>query len=121
MSQENVKKFFAEIEKNQGLKTKYAEVMKDSEKALFGKIVELGKQSGFSFTEADLSDLHAAAMDKMNENGELCDSDLTAAAGGKVNPGMVLASIFTLGIACGAVSLIHGTQKPGNCKKSFEC
>ena len=60
MSQENVKKFFSEFEKNQELKNKFIDAMKDfnkeSEKVVYSKIVELGTKSGFNFTETDLRD-----------------------------------------------------------------
>ncbi len=54
-------------------------------------------------------DTNTAAPVQADELG-LSDTDLDAVSGG-VNPGIVLASIFTLGIACGAVSLIIAASK----------
>ena len=45
---------------------------------------------------------------KTDELG-LSDTELDTVSGG-VNPGIVLASIFTFGIACGAVSLIEAVS-----------
>ena len=50
-------------------------------------------------TELNTTPVHADAL-------SLSDADLDAVSGG-VNPGIVLASIFTLGIACAAVSLVE--------------
>ncbi len=48
----------------------------------------------------------------------LSDTELDAVSGGDVKPGMVLASIFTLGIACAAVSAIQGLTK-NDCGATF--
>ena len=86
MSQENVTKFFAEIEKNPSLKAKYVEAMKEyqkeSDKILAGKLIEVGKTSGFSFTDTDLHEAHTELMTNINENNELNDEDMAKVAGG---------------------------------------
>jgi len=122
MSKENVKMFFAELEKNSELKAKYLNAIKEyqveSEKILAEKMISIASKAGFSFSNSDLNEVRSEFMDQVNGSGELKDGDLKAVAGGAVNPGMVLASIFTAGIACAAVSLAYARQ--GTCGKVFE-
>ena len=86
MSKENVKKFFAELEKNPELKSKYLDAMnayqKESDKVLTGKVIEIGNKAGFSFTDADLHDASAELMDNASGNTELNDEDMAKASGG---------------------------------------
>ncbi|OGV50509.1 MAG: hypothetical protein A2017_01345 [Lentisphaerae bacterium GWF2_44_16] len=80
MSKENVKMFFAELERNPELKAEYMKAIKEYDEILAGKLIEIGNKAGFSFTDSDFHDFHIELMN--NENGELNDADLMKAAGG---------------------------------------
>lgn len=86
MSKENVKKFFSEIEKDAALKGKYTEAMKaftkESETILEQKLIELGKDAGFSFSADELFEAHKEIMEEAHENGELDLNELKNVAGG---------------------------------------
>jgi len=80
MSKEIVKKMFSQIEKDANLQKKYAETMQshqiEAEKVLAGKLVELGKTSGFDFSKNDLLAARAELIDSINANNELSEKDL---------------------------------------------
>jgi predicted ribosomally synthesized peptide with nif11-like leader len=124
MSRENVKKLFEEIEKNPQLKEKYLAAMreyqKESEKVLTGKMIEIGKSSGFSFTDADLHETRAEFLDALNSNNEMNDSDLESVVGGrgdlfdKKTRG-VIASLTLFGLGCAIQSIYQEVQGPGRC------
>lgn len=82
MSKENVKRFFAEIEKNPELKAKYLDAIKEADKILAEKLIEIGNKAGFRFADSDLDDVCAELMDNANEDGEVSDADLMNVAGG---------------------------------------
>jgi len=128
MSKDSVKQMFGKIEKDAALKSKYSQLMqahlKDAEKALAGKLIELGKNAGFVFSNEDLLAARADLLDKVNANGELNDSDLSSVAGGNANgkTGFALASVFTLGIGCvaeGMKSLFNESNEKGSCAASL--
>jgi lactobin A/cerein 7B family class IIb bacteriocin len=49
-------------------------------------------------------------------SGELSDAELDQVAGGKVNAGVVIASVATLGIVCAIGSILDAAN---NCQKFF--
>jgi len=97
MSKESVKQMFGKMEKDAALKAKYAEIMqshlKETEKALAAKLVEMGKSSGFAFSNEDLLAARAELLDKTNSNKELSDNDLENVAGGKGDGGHIAITI----------------------------
>lgn len=124
MSKENVKKFFVEIEKNEVLKKKYLDSLKEcsaeSEKILGTKLIELARDTDFTFTVEDLHDVRTDIIDELNQNRELSDSDLQAAAGGGKDPvfqriAVIVASVTLFGVGCGVISLIAESERRGFC------
>jgi len=110
MSKDNVKKLFGRIEKDAELQKKYAALMqahqKETENALSGKLVDLGKTSGFIFSSDDLIAVRAELVDKMNSNRELSDNDLAdVAGGGAQKTKAIVFSIVLVGIGCAMVSI----------------
>jgi len=128
MSQENVKKFFTEIEKNELLKQKCIDAMKEcsvkSEEILEKTLVKLGGEMGFSFNVEDLRQARNELIDKLNENKELGDSDLLAFAGGSSATrilkgfGFILGSIASFGIACAVISAVEDSKGKGKCAEN---
>jgi len=130
MSKENVKKMFAEIEKDSNLQKKYGELMlahrKETEKVLSDKLVELGRTSGFAYSKDDLMEARAELVDMANSGGELSEKDLTGVAGGgakKTNA--IVKSIYSLGLVCAINSLValkncpaEMTTSDPNCKNT---
>lgn len=124
MSKDNVKKLFEKIQKDAELQKKYAKLMQahqtEAEKALAEKLIELGKNGGFTFSKEDLLAARAELMDKNNGGKELSENDLENVAGGfKANTRKGLAigfSIATAGIACGVASIVVESVKgAGEC------
>ncbi len=113
MSKDSVKQMFGKMEKDAGLKGKYAELMQahqiETEKALANKLVELGKTSGFAFSKEDLMAARAELIDKANSNKELADGDLANVAGGasRKENGIVVSVMFIWMGACAVASLIE--------------
>jgi predicted ribosomally synthesized peptide with nif11-like leader len=120
MSKDNVKQMFAKMEKDADFQKKYADLMaahrQETEKALADKLIQLGKTAGFEFSNEDLHAARAEVMDKANSNEELSDGDLANVAGGGAQKSIaVMASIFSLGIACAINSANAEKQKAGGC------
>ncbi len=125
MSKENVKQMFKKMEKDAELQKKYASLLqahqKDTEKMLSDRLIELGKASGWAFSKDDLLAARAETMDKANANKELSDSDLSNVAGGMngcQKATYLIASIGSLGIACGVASIIIEAVK-SSCGESL--
>jgi len=120
MSKDNVKNMFAKFEKDADLKKKYAEIIaghqKEAEKTLAGKLIELGKNSGFDFSKDDLMQARSELMDKTNANAELADNELTSVAGGgqRKTAGIAL-SLMSIGILCAIGSIIYENDSKGRC------
>jgi len=124
MSKENVKKMFDKISKDAELQKKYVASMqahrKDAEKLLAEKLIELGKTSGFVFSNEDLMAARAELADKANSNKELSDGDLANVAGGNVGQKtqIGITSLVTFGIGCmviGIISAANEGQAKGSC------
>jgi len=124
MSKDNVKQMFEKIEKDAALKGKYAELMqahqKEAEKLLTGKIIELGKTSGFAFSNEDLLAARAELMDKVNSNKELSDGDLANVAGGSATTKALIGvlSLALFGVGCityGLISVTAEVRDKGSC------
>jgi len=128
MSKDNVKQMFGKMEKDAEFQKKYTELMqahlKEAEKALNEKLIELGKTSGFAFSKDDLMAARAELVDKLNSNKELSDGDLANVAGGNADSKKYvgIASLMTLGTACavlGVVSLVHEAVAKDTCAGSI--
>ena len=117
MSKENVKKMFDKISKDAELQKKYVASMqahrKDAEKLLAEKLIELGKTSGFVFSNEDLMAARAELADKTNSNKELSDGDLANVAGGNAGPKIAVGftSLLSLGIGCMAIGIISAVNE----------
>jgi len=112
MSKDTVRQMFERIEKDAVLKGKYAELMKAHQKeidgSLAGRLVDLGKGSGFAFSPEDLFAARAEIIDRANSNAELSAGDLGKVAGGGISNkefGTVL-SVLTVGIGCAVSSVL---------------
>ncbi len=88
---------------------------KDAENKMAEKLIEFGKTSGFAFSKDDLLAARAEVMDKANSNKELSDGDLANVAGGARKEMSVVASIFSLGIACIIASCSDEKNQKGSC------
>ncbi len=90
MSKDSVKQMFAKMEKDAALKARYAELIKahqkDGEKLLAEKLIELGKTSGFAFSNEDLLAARAELENNADSNKELSDADLGNVTGGSTMP-----------------------------------
>jgi len=112
MSKDNVKQMFAKMEKDAGFQKKYADLMlayqREAEKSMAEKLLEFGKISGFEFSKDDLMAARSELMEKVNENKELSDKDLTSVAGGSgitnKEYGATL-SACSLGLGCALASV----------------
>lgn len=110
------------------MKELYEKVARDAElQAKFQAILAEGEQAGKEATEAKLAAFAADAgfsislkemqaffkeMETQKE-GELSDLELDMVAGGKVSVGSVLASVFTLGVACAVASAANALGNAG--------
>jgi len=124
VSKDAVKQMFGKIEKDAALKNKYAELMqahqKDTEKILAEKLIELGKTSGFAFSNEDLLAARAEFADKANSNKELSEDDLANVAGGGMQKGMyLLISIGLVGVMCGLISISGEIASKGGCGREL--
>ena len=82
MSVENLTNFYHVLLQNSELLALLTERTKGATKEDFlDKLVELGKEKGYSFSLEDFHKFYAAKL-KTVEEGELDDSDLEAVAGG---------------------------------------
>jgi predicted ribosomally synthesized peptide with nif11-like leader len=120
MSKDNVKMMFAKMAKDEVFHKRYTDLMQahqqETEKILADKLIQLGKTAGFEFSNEDLLAARAEVMDMANSNKELSDNDLERVAGGGLQKAaVILASISTIGIACGIVSAIAEASKSGKC------
>ncbi len=120
MSKENVKMMFAKMSKDEVFHKRYTDLMQahqqETEKNLADKLIQLGKTAGFKFSNEDLLAARAEVMDMANSNKELSDNDLERVAGGGLQKASVLvASICSVGIACGIVSAIAESSESGKC------
>lgn len=114
MSKENVKAFFAEMEKNQKLHTECVKFLQESEAGsaeALSQIVTFGKSAGFQFTEDNMKEYCSKLTDGLHENCELSDEDLQQVAGGFCKINSILISISGLGLACAGVSIYAQIKK----------
>ena len=79
MATENVKAFLEKAKTNEGLKAKFKGLPSD-EKGMVRKIVEIGKNAGYHFSEQDWYDMHKSAL----QSGELKEEDLAKVSGGTI-------------------------------------
>ena len=86
MSKDNVKQMFGKIEKDADLQKKYFELMnqhhKESETALFKKIIEFGKTENFSFSVEDVAAFKAELIAPDNNKSEIRENELNLISGG---------------------------------------
>jgi len=120
MSKDNVKKMFYDIEKNESLKKQYIEIIKKYQKAsedtIAGKLIELGKSSGFAFSKDELIAARTELIDKINENKELGDGDLANVSGGNAFQKTVTAvSSIIFIVGCAVISLVSEHNEKGGC------
>jgi len=120
LSKDNVKLMFGKMEKDANLQKKYAELMqihqKETENTLAGKLIELGKTSGFIFSQDDLLAARAEFMDQTNSNKELSDNDLVNVAGGQRGKLEIVGySIISFGVICAGASIIAEIGQAGGC------
>jgi len=122
MSKDNVKKMFVKIEQDAQMKKKYMEMtqlhQKETDKKLAGKLIDLGKATGLSFSIEDLVAARAELIDKANSNRELSEGDLNnVAGGGSQKTGSIIISILGVGIVCAAISIDSEVFMAGECGK----
>ena len=114
MSKEQVTAFFQKLQADEALKKQFAAVQADLQQQMLNqlaeKIVALGSKSGFHFTTNELHEMHRLLTDRDNENRELSDAELSLVAGGGkaagAAAGMWIASILSVGLACGVAALM---------------
>lgn len=125
MSTEQIKEFFNKAKADSKLQEQIAafqaEISQDEQgipgeqlrEALIEKVVALANSIGFTFSIDDLKDAIQAKEAEIAENGELSDDDLESVAGGGVG-GAIAFSVASVGIGCGAISIIDAALG-GNC------
>lgn len=103
------------------LQQKFIQIMAEAEQAgqaaTEEKLLIFARGAGF---EVSIQEMQAffQGMTAQTE-GELSDAELDQVAGGKVNPSVVIASVFTLGIVCAAGSIADAVNGISNCSKFF--
>ncbi len=123
MSKNNVKQMFGKMEKDAELHKKYAVLMQahqlETEKNLADKLVEFGKTAGFTFSKENLMAARSELADKINENKELSDEDLSNVAGGDITRKQLGIIVSTAGVGVGCAILSAGATliTPKGCEQ----
>ena len=113
MSFESLNQFFQEISQDPSQQQQLVQSAIDGE-SLVNKVVELGKEKGYDFTQAEAQDWIEAASAQMesqpNTERELNDEELESVAGGWT-PFAPIALLFTTVLARGAIKVGGETIK----------
>jgi len=123
MSKDAVKQMFGKMEKDTALKTKYAQLMQahqiETEKTLTEKLIEFGKTAGFIFSKENLMAARSELADKINENKELSDEDLSNVAGGDITRKQlgIIVSTAGVGVGCAILSVGATLITPKGCEQ----
>lgn len=105
---EKVAKDAALLEKFQGI---LAEGEAAGKEATEAKLVAFAGEAGFSVRLVEMQEFFKEL--ESQQEGELSDLELDMVAGGKVSAGSVLASVFTLGVACAFASAVNAATRQG--------
>ena len=112
---EKMKELYEKVAGDAGLQAKFAEIMKDAEKAgqeaTETKLTAFAEEAGFHVTIAEMQEFFKILV--AEKAGQLSDMELDAVAGGKSENGRgnVFGSVATLGITCAVGSLIFELEK----------
>lgn len=82
MAKENVKLFFEEVEKDAELQAKFNEITEKYNQSILNRLIEMGKEEGFEFTNEDLEAFNKEVILKILEEDELSEDALESIAGG---------------------------------------
>lgn len=103
------------------LQQKYCQILAASDQAgpvsTEEKLQTFAKEAGYEVSIQEMQAFFQGMTAKAE--GELSDAELDQVAGGKVNPSVVIASVFTLGIVCAAGSIADAVNGINNCGKFF--
>lgn len=99
----------AELQKN--FQAILAEALAAGKEATEAKLVAFAREAGYSVSLDEMQEFFKEL--ESQQEGELSDLELDLVAGGKVSAGSVLASVFTLGVACAFASAVHAAGREG--------
>ena len=110
------------------LQQKFSQIMAEAEQAgqtgdpsgtaaTEEKLLAFAREAGFEVSTQEMQAFFQGMT--AQAEGELSEAELDQVAGGKVNPSVVIASVFTLGIVCAAGSIADAVNGISNCGKFF--
>lgn len=115
---------YEKVAGDNALQAKFAEIMKDAEKAgeaaTKEKLTAFAKEAGYEISLDEMKAFFAELSEK--EKGQLSDAELDMVAGGKSKCGALATalSIVTLGLSCAALSIAQEAEKAGGCREIFQ-
>lgn len=119
-----MKDLYEKVAADNTLKGKFAEIMKDAERAgevtTGEKLIAFAKEAGYDITLDEMKEFFKE-MEASNQ-GALSDAELDMVAGGKSSEGMdhIFLSIVTLGTLCAAASAVAEISRAGDCGRLFQ-
>jgi len=110
----NMKELYEKVAADSVLQAKFAEIMKDVERAgkeaTKEKLAAFAKEAGYDVTLEEVQEFFKGLAE--SKEGALSDAELDQVAGGKGQFGL-LTSLATLGIGCAVVSITAEIVKDG--------
>src|SRR5690625_5218221 len=82
MSIENVKNFFEKLQDDKELQNELTSIYKGKQREIKTKIVKIGSEVGYEFSEADFHEMIEEITDSMQQSEQLDDNQLEEIAGG---------------------------------------
>lgn len=122
----NMKELYEKVAKEEALQANFYEILSNSEQAgeeaTGKKLMAFAKDAGFDISISEMQEFFQSL--KAQKEGELSDLELDMVAGGKSDQGWVnvIMTVLTLGMACGAASLVGLTgmdNRYEGCSKLF--
>ena len=115
----NMKELYDKVAQDSALQQKFNTILKDAERAgqtaTEEKLLAFAKEVGYLVSLEEMKVFFEGMSTQAST--ELSDAELDQVAGGKVQQGTVIASVFTLGLVCAIGSIIDAIQ--GNCEEFF--
>ena len=110
-----MRELYEKVAASEELKAQFSAILQAAKEAgeeeIAKKLVQFSKNQGLDITIAEFQEFFKNLVEE--NHGELSEAEMDMVAGGKVSAGSVLASVFTLGVACAFASAVNAATRQG--------